>query len=181
MTLNLSQLQELMSPLSELCKKEKEVDISGIKVTIRHLNPKEEIEIQKLLPSIQDEGMSGIEFADVFRRETLSRCIIKVNDLDLRDVSEIETGEVLANGTPVKVSKPEAVIRVMERWSRPVINKLFEHYGLLSEEIEQEMDESLVLSVQDTELEKENLQDRISNLDRTEKLNGIESGEKEVP
>ncbi len=181
MTLNLAQLQELMSPLSELCKKEKAVDISGIKVTLRHLNPKEEIEIQKLLPSIQDEDVSGIEFADVFRRETLSRCIVQVGDLDLRDLEDVETGETLANGTPVKISKSEAVIRVIESWARPVINKLFEHYGMLSEEIEKEMDESLVLNVKDTELEKENLQDRIHSIDRTEKLNGIESDEEEVP
>lgn len=180
MTINLSQLQELMSPLAQLCKKEKEVDISGIKVTLRHLNPKEEIEVQKLLPSIQDENVSGVEFADVFRRETLCRCIVQVGDLDLREIKEIETGETLPNGTPIKISKAEAVNQVIDSWSRPVINKLFEHYGVLSEEIEKEMDESLILNVTDTELEKENLQDRITNLDRTEQLNGVSSGE-EVP
>jgi hypothetical protein len=177
MTINLAQLQELMSPLNELCKKEKEVNISGIKVVLRHLNPQDEIEIQKLLPSIQDENVSGIEFADVFRRETLCRSIVQVNDLDLRGIEEIETGETLPNGTPVKISKAEAIVQIIGSWSRPVISKLFEHYGMLSEEIEKEMDESLVLNVNDTELEKENLQDRLTNLDRTEKLNGADRDE----
>lgn len=180
MTINLAQLQELMSPLNELCKKEKEVNISGTRVTLRHLNPQEEIEIQKLLPSIQDENVSGVEFADVFRRETLCRSIVQVNDLDLRDLKELETGEKLPNGTPVKVSKAEAVLQIISSWARPVIGKLFEHYGVLSEEIEKEMDDSLVLNVTDTELEKENLQDRIDNLDRTEKLNGS-NREEDVP
>lgn len=180
MTLNLVQLKELMLPLSQLCKKEKEVDLAGVKVTIRHLSPKEEIEVQKSLPNIQEENVTAIEFADTFRRETLSRSVLKVNGLDLSSVSEVETGEVLPNGTAIKVSKEEAVIQVMDTWSSPVINKLFEHYGLLSEEIEKDMDESLKMNVEDSEIEKENLQGRINNLDLAKNLDDLGNDEETV-
>ncbi len=112
MTLNLSQLKELMSPLTQVCQKEKVVDIVGTNVTIKYLTPKEELEVQKLLPSL-DEGITAVEFADVFRRETLARSIVQVGDLDLRGMSGVETGEVLPNGTKVSISKEEAVIQVM--------------------------------------------------------------------
>jgi hypothetical protein len=179
MTLNLSQLKELMSPLSLMCKKEKEVDLSGIKVTLKYLNPKEELEVQKMLPNINDGETTAVEFADVFRRETLCRAVIQVADLDLRSVIEIETGESLANGTPVSISKGDAVLEIISTWARPLINKLFEQYGVLSEEIESEMDDSLKMNIESTELEKENLQGRIENLDRADKLENL-SDEKEV-
>ena len=179
MTINLSQLKELMSPLTQLCQREREVDLSGIKVVIKHLTPKEELEVQKMLPEL--EGSSAVEFADVFRRETLARCIVQVGDLDLRDMREIETGETLPNGKAVKVSKEEAVVQVMDSWSKFVLGKLFEQYGLLSEEIEKGLDESLKVNIEDTEVEKEQLKARIDNLEVSQKLENLEDNEKEVP
>ncbi len=179
MTINLSQLKELMSPLTQLCQREREVDLKGIKVVIKHLTPKEELDVQKLLPEL--EGSSAVEFADVFRRETLSRSIVQVGDLDLRDLKEIETGETLSNGQAVKVSKEEAVVQVMDSWSKYVLAKLFEQYGLLSEEIEKGLDESLKINIEDREAEKEQLKARIENLEVSEKLENLENNEKEVP
>ena len=185
MKINFSQLEELMKPLSEMCKKEKVVDLSGTKVTIKILTPIEETDVQKLLPDM-DDGLSAMEFADIFRRETLARCIVAINDLDLRGVSEIETGETLPSGVLVKMSKTDAILKIIEGWSRPVLSKLFEQYGLLSEEIEKNLDESLKLNIEDKEAEKANLTQRIQDLDKAEtleKLSTDESGDesKEVP
>ena len=179
MTINLSQLKELMSPLTQLCQREREVDLQGIKVVIKHLTPKEELDVQKLLPEL--EGATAVEFADVFRRETLARSIVQVGDLDLRDTKEIETGETLPNGKAVKVSKEEAVVQVMDNWSKYVLAKLVEQYGHLSEEIEKGLDDSLKINIEDTEAEKEQLKARIENLEVAQKLENLESNEKEVP
>ena len=179
MTINLLQLKELMSPLTQLCQREREVDLKGIKVFIKHLSPKEELEVQKMLPEL--EGSSAVEFADVFRRETLARSIVQVGDLDMRTLKEIETGKKLPNGKSVKVSKEEAVVQVMEGWSKFVLAKLFEQYGLLSEEIEQGLDESLKINIEDTEVEKEQLKARIENLEVSQKLENLENDEKEIP
>jgi hypothetical protein len=178
MTLNLSQLKELMSPLSNLCQKEKVVDIAGTNVHLRFLNPKEELEVQKMLPDL--DGSTAVEFADVFRRETLARSIVQVGGLDLRDLTEVETGETLPNGKAIKISKVEAVVQVMDGWSKFVITKLFEQYGFLSEEIENELDESLIVNVEDAEIEKTQLQNRINNLEVSQKLDNLED-EKNVP
>ena len=180
MTLNLAQLKELMSPLTKLCKKEKEIELSGNKVVLKYLNPKEELEVQKMLPNINDEEVTAVEFADIFRRETLCRAIVQVGDMDLRDLKQVETGDTLSDGMPIKISKEEAVVGIMSVWSRQVINKLFEQYGVLSEEIEQDMDDSLRMNVEDKEIEKENLQERIENLDRAEKLENLQDDEQEV-
>ena len=176
MTINLSQLKELMSPLAQLCQREREVDLKGIKVFIKHLTPKEELEVQKMLPELEG-STTAVEFADVFRRETLARCIVQVGDLDLRDMTEIETGETLPNGKAVKVSKEEAVVQVMEGWSKYVLAKLFEQYGFLSEEIEQGLDESLQMNIEDKEVQKEQLKSRIENLEVSEKLENLEGNE----
>lgn len=178
MTLNLSQLKELMAPLSDLCQKEKEVVITGIKICIKHLTPKEELDVQRLLPDMEET--TAVEFADVFRRETLARSIVQVGELDLRSLTEIETGEVLPTGLPVKISKEEAVVQVMDGWSKYLLSKLFEQYGTLSEEIEKEMDESLQLNIEDTEIEKEQLESRIVELDKSSKLDELVN-ETEVP
>ena len=181
MTLNLMQLKELMAPLTKLCKKEKEIKLPGITVVIKYLNPKEELEVQKLLPDINNDSVTAVEFADIFRRETLCRAIVQVGDVDLRDLDLVETGEKLSDGKSVKVSKEEAVVQIMSVWSRQVIGKLFEQYGVLSEEIEKDLDESLRINVEDKELEKENLQERIEELDRSEKLENLQNDEQEVP
>lgn len=178
MSLNLAQLKELMSPLSQVCQREKVVTISGILVTLKYLTPKQELEVQKMLPEL--DTASAIEFADSFRRETLCRSIVAVDNLDLRNMKEIETGEVLPNGKKVKVTREEAVAQIMEDWSKFVIAKLFEAYGELGEEIQSTMDESLKLNIEDKEVAKENLKERIDEIERAQKLEELKN-EKEVP
>ena len=68
----------------------------------------------------------------------------------------------------------------MDSWSKYVIAKLFEQYGLLSEEIEKGLDESLKINIEDTESEKEILKERLDNLDVAQKLENLEDNEKEV-
>jgi hypothetical protein len=173
MSLNLSELKELMSPLTEMCKKEKTISLVGTSVTLRILTPIQETEVQKLLPDITEDASFAMEFADVFRRETLSRAIVQVNSMDLRNLKDIETGEKTPSGVPIKISRQEAVLKVIESWSRPVISKIFEAYTTLSEEIESEMDESLKLNVEDTEATSEQLKQRAEEIVRPQNLDSI--------
>jgi hypothetical protein len=170
MIINFSQLEEIMSPLTQMCKKEKSVNLSGVNVTLRALTPTEESEVQALLPEVQSSSMSAIAFADTFRRETLARAIVEINGSDLRSVKFVEKNEKTPNGVPIKVSKEEAVQEVLSLWSRHVIAKLFEHYTRLSEEIEEEMDDSLRLDLEDIDSKKKNLENRAKELSRPEAL-----------
>tara|TARA_B100000424_G_scaffold235096_1_gene199281 strand:+ start:318 stop:911 length:594 start_codon:yes stop_codon:yes gene_type:complete len=171
--MNLSQLKEAFSPLSEIGNLQKEVDIFGLKVTLKTLSPKEEAEVQKSISNIREdnEDLSTVEYLDVFRKETLARAIIKVGDSVL-DSEYIETGEVLDNGVHVKVKKTDALIEILEGFSRPVINEAFNALGELAEEAEQQA-ESL-------KPQKENLSDKKKELEsRIQEIEKVEAG-KEV-
>lgn len=164
--LNLAQLNRLLEPLSNIGKGEKVVDVAGVSVTIRNLTPLEESEVQKALPKMEGDEATPLDFVDVFRRETLARSIVQVGDLDLRGLEYVETGETLPNGKPIKVSKTEALMRMISTWSRPVFTKLFEQYGLLLEEVEKNLDSSLIVSPTDLEAEKKNLEARVEEINR---------------
>jgi hypothetical protein len=173
MTINFAQLKELMSPLEGLCKLEKTVELGGVRVTLKSLTPLEETEVQKLLPDVSGSPAAALEFADVFRKETLARAIVAINGVDLRDQEHVETSETLANGKHIKMSRIEAVSQLIDDWSRPVISKLYEHYIVLTEEIEKNMDESLKLNVESTEAEIENLEGRVEALKRPSGLDEL--------
>lgn len=173
MNLNLSELIQAMSPLSEMCKKERVVDLAGVSVTLKHLTPKEEIEVQRLLPDITENASFAMEFADVFRRETLCRAIIKINNLDLKGVETVETEEKLSSGVTRKIPRQEAVLKIIEGWSRPVISKIFEEYTILSEEIDSDLDESLKLKTEDTKATSENLKKRSEDILRAQTLESV--------
>lgn len=180
MKVNFNQLSELMNPLTQMCKKEKVVDLSGTKVVLRILTPLEETNVQRLLPEIDESPMSAMEFADIYRRETLARSIVQIDEMDLRGVDEVETGETLPNGVSKKMTKTDALLKIIEGWSRPVLSKLFEQYGLLSEEIELEMDDSLKMNIEKKEALEENLNQRLADLQKAESLQEISNGQ-EVP
>ncbi len=166
--MDLSQLKEAFSPLSEIGNLQKEVDIFGLKVTLKTLSPREEAEVQKAISAIreEDQELSTVEYLDVFRKETLARAIIKVGDSVL-DSEYIETGEVLDNGVRVKVKKTEALVGILEGFSRPVINEAFNALGELAEEAEKQA-ESLKPQTENLSDKKKELESRIQEIEKVE-------------
>jgi hypothetical protein len=168
--MNLSQLKEAFSPLSEIGNLQKEVDIFGVKITLKTLSPREEAEVQRAISLLRDDedetGLSTVEYLDVFRKETLARAIIKIGESSL-DSDYIETGEVLENGTPVKVKKTEALLEILESFSRPVITEAFNVLGVISEEAEKQT-ESLRPQNENLADKKKELQSRIEEIEKVE-------------
>jgi hypothetical protein len=168
--MNLSQLKEAFSPLSEIGNLQKEVDIFGVKITLKTLSPREEAEVQRAISLLRDDedetGLSTVEYLDVFRKETLARAIIKIGESSL-DSDYIETGEVLENGTPVKVKKTEALLEILESFSRPVITEAFNVLGVISEEAEKQA-ESLRPQNENLADKKKELQSRIEEIEKVE-------------
>jgi len=144
------------------------VDIFGLKVTLKTLSPREEAEVQKAISAIRedDQELSTVEYLDVFRKETLARAIIKVGDSVL-DSEYIETGEVLDNGVRVKVKKTEALVGILEGFSRPVINEAFNALGELAEEAEKQA-ESLKPQTENLSDKKKELESRIQEIEKVE-------------
>ena len=174
--MDLSSLREAFKPLVEASHREKTVEVMGVTVTLRTITPQEEIDIQKAIPDLNsDEQVTPLEFVDAFRRETLSRSIVQINDLDLRSVSVLETGEVTDSGVKVKVSKEEGVFEIVNDWSRLIVTKLFEAFTELVEETEQALTESLEISPEMLEAQRDALQGRVDELNRAVQMEEVAS------
>lgn len=178
--MNLSDLKQAFKPLIEISHKEKEIEVHGIKITLRTITPSEENEIQKSLPSLEEEGSTPLEFVDSFRKEALSRSIIKVQDLDLRNLEYVETGEKLENGVPVKVKKEDAVMSMLEEWSRPLIAFVFQSFSELLEELEKDLEGTVQPNNKILEAEKEILESRVSEMEKVIELNSYDDRTKEI-
>ena len=169
----LKDLKSAFAPLSEIGHKEKEVDLFNMKITLSTLTPSQESSVQRAVADSQeDTDALALEFVDKFRTETLSRCIVQINDFDLR-TPYVATGEILDNGVEVKISKEEAVLDIVSSWSRTVVSQIFNSYALLVEEVEKEIDAKFDLKSLDVKDEKENLQSRLNHLENTEAVEEV--------
>jgi hypothetical protein len=178
--MKLSDLKKAFQPLIEISHKEKEIMVDGVRITLRSITPKEETEIQKNLPNLDEDDTSTLEFVDVFRKQALSISIVQIQDLDLRNLEYIETGEVLDNGTPVKIRKEDAVLQIMDGWSRALIAFVFQSFSELTEELEKEVEKKVKPSTEILKAEQELLKERLSDIDRNIELNSHDTKVSEV-
>lgn len=167
--MNLSQLKKAFAPLSEIGSLRKEVEVFGLSLTLRTLTAKEDAEIQKSLSILrEDEDTTTMEYLDLFRKETLSRAVTRVGDLDL-ELDYFETGDLLADGTPVKVKKIEAVSDILDDLSRAVVNELFTQLTELTSEAEDSV-AKLTPQRKDLEEEKKVLEARIAEINQAQNI-----------
>jgi hypothetical protein len=82
----------------------------------------------------------------------------------LRDVKFIETEEILPNGKPIKISKYEAMQRILVDWSSFVRDGCFQKYGELVATVEQAAEKAIQFKPSDPDSEIERLQERIAEI-----------------
>ena len=85
MQIDFSELEELLSPLTAMCKKEDDRlrwCVSYFKAT----DTRQKQKVQRCYQTSTTRHIFAVEFADVFRKETLSRAIVQINAMDLRGV-----------------------------------------------------------------------------------------------
>ncbi len=176
--MDINALKQAMSPLLQVGKKEIHFEIEGTKLSLRPLLPVEEVAVQRYAASVLDqtqrnEGLTdqdqmskaaALDYFDRFRIEIISYSIAEVNGLSLRGVDTIETGEVLENGTPVRVSRPMAMRQIVEQWSRAMITVCFAKYGDMIRRIAEEAEKMVEKSDADLDAEIERLEERLNNL-----------------
>lgn len=155
-----------MNKITQAGYLERKVTLGENTLIIRTLTPREESELQKIISDLsRDENMTTLEFVDLVRKETLSRAIVQIDDLDMRNVDMIETDEVLANGVKVKVSRQQAISEMIEFLPRLLLSKVFEEMSRLTEEVEERTNKLLKIDVVDIDAEIENLEKRIKQLE----------------
>lgn len=169
LALSIKDLQEIMSPLSELGKGEATFEVSGLAVTVRNLTPDEEIQTQRYARNALTEGdandqINALDYLDRFRTCCLGYAIVQIGAMDFRGVATIETGEKLPNGVAVKVKKHEAIMKVVESWSRPMTVAVFQRLTSLLEKIESDVEKSLKFDDDNKDAEISRLEEKLTEL-----------------
>jgi hypothetical protein len=149
-------------------------------MTLRTLTVREDAEVQRILSDLrEEEDTTTVEYLDIFRKETLARSIVKVGDQDL-DEEYVKTGDLLENGTPVKVRKVVAVSEILDTFSRVVLGEIFTLLTDLTTEAEEEV-KKLNPTTKNVEEEKQELQARVEDLELLERSNKSDEAVKSLP
>jgi len=165
MTISLNQLKSAMNKITNAGYQEKIVSLGENSITIKTLTPKEESELQKIISDLsRQEDVTTLEFVDEVRKETLSRAIIQINNIDLRNIDKVETGEILENGIPVSIPRQEAVAIMIEDLPRILLGKVFEEMSKLTEEVEEKTNKLLKPDSVNLDVEIDSLEKRIHQL-----------------
>ncbi len=190
--MKLKSLKAALAPLTKFGQDEISFELGTpeeetLKVYLRPLVPKEEIECQKrareiLLRAQEEEGekaevsrAAAIQYFDMFRIEVISYALVQVGEHDFRKEKFIETDEVLANGTPVRVPLNQALRDLIsEEWSRSMITICWTKYGDLMTKIAQKAEKVAEQTVADMDAEITRLTERLTKLraEREERAKG---------
>ena len=176
--LDLNTLKQALAPLSDYGRDEMSFEAGGMKITIRPLLPVEEVAVQRYAASVLDdiqaqEGLSNedqmsraaaLDYFDRFRMEIVANSIVQVNELDLREIKTLPTGEVLDNGVQVQIPKNLAMREIVTGWSRALITICFQRYGDLVQRIADKADKIAQTSLPDLDAEIERVETRLARL-----------------
>lgn len=115
----------------------------GTQVVLSTLSAKEDRALSDyILPYM---GMAVGHYA---KMETLCHSIkwlkqVGEEEIDLRGLEHIETGEVLENGTPVRTAKNVFLRPILESWNDIVIDAVFMRYAQLVEQMEEDVSKNI--------------------------------------
>jgi len=172
MTINFEALQASLEKIGQLGQAERSFKAGDHAITIRVLQAREEIEVDKYAQIAWDEA-SGDEdraaladYIDRVRVATLSHVIVQIGDQDLRREEFVETGEEDENGNKVKKPRYLVIREMIGKWSRPVLHMCYLNYGTLVQEVESASSKSIESSEANVGGEIDRLQTRLENLKR---------------
>lgn len=138
---SLEDLKAEFAPMEELSHVEKEVKVENMTIVIGLVDPDDEVKVmakaEEVFEAFGEEDKSSSTVTahfDVFRKQTLSYAIKSVNGKVIPN--KVATGKYLSNGTEILSSKNEALMEIINTWSRAVIQQLFAKYGEVIREAE---------------------------------------------
>lgn len=164
--LDIKALEAAFARIGEIGKGEINVEVDGVRVWMRSLTPEEDVEVQRYARGENIDELDNITLIERFKRATIGYAVVQVGGLDLRGVTSIPTGEVLPNGTPVRVPKHEAVRRIADGWSRHATTLLFQQYAELIKRVEDEANAQVKYDTAKIDAEIERLESRLADLRR---------------
>lgn len=164
----LNEIESAFNDLIKIGNLEKQVTIGNISLVLKTLTPADEIEIQKTISNFRNDETLAVEFIDVFRKETLSRAIVEINGKNLRNLSFIETEEKLDNGVTIKITRQEAIFKMLDKLPKGILSHLFGEMTSLTEQSEKQVESLLDIKEKDNLIEADILENRAKNLRENE-------------
>lgn len=168
--MNLNEIELAFQDLIQIGNLEKQVTIGNFSLVLKTLTPSDEIEIQKVISNFRNDETLAVEFIDLFRKETLSRAIVEINGKNLRDVKLIETEEKLDNGVSVKITKQDAVFKMLDKLPKGILSHIFAEMTSLTEQSEKQVESLLQVKEKDNLVEADILENRANNLRQEESI-----------
>lgn len=162
--LDIKTLEAAFAKIGQIGKGEVDVVVDGVRVWMRVLQPEEDIEVQKYARGDAEGGIENLLLVERYKRATIAYAVVQVGDVDLRGVATIPTGEVLDNGTPVRVPKHVAVRRIVDGWTRQATTLLFHRYAELVKRIEDEANAKVSFDKSNVDAEIERIESRLVEL-----------------
>lgn len=176
--LDLATLKATLQPIRSVGEVEERFMIRDIEVCMRVLSPKEELEIQRWAQQNiitaseaerENDNSLAVEYLNRFKLGCVARSVVEINGVDLRNEEFVTTGEVLANGKPVKVKRVEAIVELIEGWPRPLLTAVFRKFNEIMERCELQSDKSIEFNPPDIDSEIQQLLSRLQTLEEMKK------------
>lgn len=167
--MKLSEIKRLMAPVLDLSMARGEFQIGDTVFKVRTTLPVEDLQTQRFaIDAAEDEeGMvASLPYIDAHRNRLIATCITHIGDLCVEDHEFLETGDLLPDGTPVKVSRIDAIYRMVSDWGREFqILAFLKIYDIVSV-LEQKQKALINYEPVDMEVEVKQLESRIQFLQK---------------
>ena len=162
MQIDFKALELALAPIAEIGQGELTFDLGTTAITLRMLLPKEEVEVQRyagmaLKDDDENDNTAAVRYIDRYRVGALSYAIVQVASMDFRGLAHVETGEMLDNGTPIKVEKHKALRTLMDNWTRTVLTGAFQKFNELVNRTEKEAEDAIEFEPSDIDAEIDRL------------------------
>lgn len=135
-------LEQVLSKVSQIGKGELPFEIDGTRIVLRVTDPDEDVEAQTWaragVEGIDDAARREITFRNLLRRAILGFAIVQIDNLDLRGVDRIDTGERLPDGTPIMLPRSTALRKIVEGWSNTLQVAVFQKYNELYQRVDRD-------------------------------------------
>lgn len=119
--MKLSDIKKALQPVLAHSMDRGSFKIGDVIFQVRTTLPVEDNRIQKFAveEAEDDEGnVTTLPYIDAYRNYLIATCITHVGDLHVEHQEFLETGDFLADGTPVRVARVEALYRLVCEWGR---------------------------------------------------------------
>lgn len=172
---NLKALEAAINKVENLRDIEHTFAAGTTTITLRPLRPDEDTEIsryaQVAMEGTQDDEPTQstqtrfADFMDRLRHATLGFSIVQIDDVNLRGVEYIETGEVDDQGRALVLPKWEAVRdMVAAKWERFMLAAVFAQFGEMLERLEDSAQKKVKFDTVDLDEEIGRTQRRLNGL-----------------